>query len=91
MPLCAGGEDACSVAICVLEYLEEKEIELPVQVFATDLNRAAIEKARMGFYEDAALVNLSQRRIRKYFIKVEGGYQVTDLCGRCAFSRPIIY
>lgn len=76
IPLCAGGEEACSVAICVLEYLKEKDIELPVQVFATDLNRATIEKARMGFYEDGALVNLSPRRIRKYFIKVEGGYQV---------------
>jgi two-component system CheB/CheR fusion protein len=76
IPQCSG-EEACSVAITIKEYLSENRIDLPVQVFATDLNRAAIEKARCGFYEEAALAGVGPRRLREYFTKQEKGYLVT--------------
>ncbi len=87
IPRCSGGEEACSVAISITEYFKENNIDLPVQIFATDLNGAAIERARAGFYETAALGNVSPRRLRKYFTKGEEGYQVTaSILKMCVFA-----
>jgi two-component system CheB/CheR fusion protein len=46
VPGCSTGEDAYSVAICVLEYLRDARLEMPVQFFGTDLSDAALQKAR---------------------------------------------
>ena len=49
---CSTGEEAYSVAIMVMEYIDElKSSKTPkVQIFATDLDANAIEQARAGFY-----------------------------------------
>lgn len=84
MPACAGGEEAASMAIFLLEYMWSKEVHVPVQIFATDLNPAAIDMARTGFYTKAAVQHVSPPRLRKFFTKVEGGYQISkvvrDMC-----------
>jgi len=84
IPGCATGEEAVSIAIVILEYLGEKALTTPIQIFATDLNEKAIEKARSGVYLKSALQNVSVQRLRKFFIKIEGKYQVAkvirDMC-----------
>src|SRR5690606_3634874 len=52
---CASGEEAFSFAIAALEYLGEKAIITPIQIFATDLNKKIIERARAGLYSKNAL------------------------------------
>jgi two-component system, chemotaxis family, CheB/CheR fusion protein len=76
IPGCATGEEAVSIAIAILEFLGEKVITTQVQIFATDLNEKAIEKARRGIYLKSALQNVSAQRLRKFFVKVDGKYQV---------------
>jgi len=84
IPGCATGEEAVSFAICILEYLGEKAMSTQIQIFATDLNEKAIEKARSGIYLKSALQNISPQRLRRFFIKTDGKYQVIktirDIC-----------
>jgi two-component system CheB/CheR fusion protein len=47
---CATGEEAFSIAISLQEYLAETGAAFPVQIFASDISAAAIEKARSGRY-----------------------------------------
>jgi two-component system CheB/CheR fusion protein len=84
IPGCATGEEAVSFAIVMLEFLGEKAISIPIQIFATDLNERAIERARSGMYSKAAVQNVSPQRLRRFFIKNNSHYQVVkairDMC-----------
>src|SRR5664279_1664013 len=52
VPACSTGEEAYSLAIVLKEAVEETkpQVNLPIQVFATDLDRDAIDKARQGLF-----------------------------------------
>lgn len=84
IPGCSTGQEAYSFAICLLEYLGVKAISTPVQIFATDLDETAIEKARTGVYSKSELKNVSQQRLKRFFTKIDGNYQVVkairDIC-----------
>lgn len=84
IPACSTGEEACSIAICLFEYLGDAAMTTPVQIFATDLSEPAIEKARTGIYPKTALENVSSERIKRFFIKIDGSYQIVkairDIC-----------
>ncbi|TMI86739.1 MAG: protein-glutamate O-methyltransferase CheR, partial [Bacteroidetes bacterium] len=84
IPGCATGEEAVSFAITVLEYLGEKAITTPIQIFATDLNEIAIERARSGIYVKSTLQNVSKARVNRFFTKLNDRYQVVkairDMC-----------
>ena len=84
IPACASGEEAYSIAICLFEFLKGRSFSAPLQLFATDLNEKAIEKARAGVYSKGSLENVSPKRLKDYFIKVNGKYQIVkairDIC-----------
>jgi two-component system CheB/CheR fusion protein len=84
IPACATGEEPCSIAICLFEYLKDKAMSTPIQIFATDLSESAINRARAGIYNKNSLVNVSPQRLRKFFVKVDGNYQIIkpirDVC-----------
>lgn len=74
---CSSGEEAYSIAMCVLEVLEAKGVDLPVQIFGTDLDSDAIQQARRGLYPHNIVTDVSFERLRRFFIKSEDGhYQV---------------
>lgn len=76
---CATGEEAYSLAILVADMLDGELEEITVRIFATDLDSDAVAFARRGIFPAAALAGLSAERIAKYFIEVEGGYEVTKM------------
>jgi two-component system CheB/CheR fusion protein len=84
VPGCATGEEAYSLAIALLEHLGERSEDVPIQIFATDIDEAAIEKARAGIYTDNIRKDVSPERLRRFFVKVPGGFQISkavrDLC-----------
>jgi two-component system, chemotaxis family, CheB/CheR fusion protein len=84
VPGCSTGEEAYSVAIAFLEYLGEHGATTPTQVFATDIDEVAIARARTGIYPENIAQDVSTERLRRFFVKVEGGYQVCksirDMC-----------
>ena len=73
---CASGEEAYSITICLLEFLEEANVSFPIEVFATDISETAIEKARAGIYAGTALAHVSPQRLERFFTRSASGYQV---------------
>ena len=47
-----------------------------MQIFATDLDRDAIDKARQGFFPDNIAADVSPERLSRFFAKEEHGYRV---------------
>ena len=81
---CSTGEETYSLAIAVLEYITNNGLDNSVQVFGTDASERAIEKARTAVYPDTIATDVSPERLRRYFLKIDAGYQlskrVRDLC-----------
>jgi two-component system, chemotaxis family, CheB/CheR fusion protein len=85
---CSTGEEAYSIAMCLLEYLEEREIQRPIQIFATDISEAAIDLARTGIYKPGMIGGVSTDRVSRFFVEVEGGYQIgKSVRELCVFAR----
>ena len=58
------------------------------QIFATDINNRAVERARNGTYSSAIASDVSAERLRRFFIQVPGGYQISkQIRERCTFAR----
>jgi two-component system CheB/CheR fusion protein len=88
VPGCSTGEEAYSVAITVLEYMREARIEVPLQVFGTDLSETALQKARTGIYPESIAADVSPERLRRFFVRVEGSYQIARLVRDvCVFAK----
>jgi len=79
VPGCSTGEEAYSLAIVLREVLEPIKTlrNINVQIFATDLDRQAIEKARIGIYPQNIAADVSPERLRRFFVRDENGYRVS--------------
>ena len=76
VPACATGEEAYSIAILVSEYSRKLDSPPLVQIFATDLHDGSIQAARNGLYPDAITADVSEERLRRFFVKEMNGYRV---------------
>ena len=73
VPGCSSGEEAYSLAILIREYLDELKQSFQVQVFATDIDAEAIEKARAGVYPNSIAADVSPKRLARFFAQDQGG------------------
>lgn len=75
---CSTGEEAYSLAMIFKETLKHlKSAEnITLQIYATDLDKDAIDKARLGFFPENIVADVSPTRLTRFFIKEEGGYRV---------------
>ena len=88
VPGCSTGEEAYSIVISLLEFLGDRVQGAPIQMFATDLSEPAIETARVGIYPESITGDVSNERIRRFFVKVERGFQVSKMVRDvCVFAR----
>jgi len=80
IPACATGEEAYSLAILFKEVLEQLKPARShtLQIFATDLDRDAIEKARAGVFPANIVADVSPERLSRFFVQVERGYQISE-------------
>jgi two-component system, chemotaxis family, CheB/CheR fusion protein len=90
VPGCSTGEEAYSLAICLLEFLEEHRLSLPILLFATDINPQVLNSARMGIYPAQTLVAISPERLARFFTPVDrarGSYRIIkEVRERCLFA-----
>jgi two-component system, chemotaxis family, CheB/CheR fusion protein len=85
---CSTGEEAYSIAICLLESLTQHLRQPPIQIFATDVSEIVIEKARLGIYTQSQVLDVSADRLQRFFTPVEGGYQINKSVRElCIFAR----
>jgi chemotaxis methyl-accepting protein methylase/PAS domain-containing protein len=75
---CSTGEEAYSLAIVFKEALEavKPRGKFSIQIFATDLDRDAIEKARSGIFSANIAADISEARLKRFFTNEEHGYRV---------------
>ena len=88
---CTVGEMAFSVAMRISEYLEARSPGVPLQLFATGLNRRAVERARAGVFEEAALYYVTAAQRKKFFILKDGLYHVSRrIMEMCVFATHLL-
>ncbi len=75
VPGCSTGEEAYSIAIILLECLAETGKNLNVQIFATDIDTASIDKARSGLYSGIES-DVGKERLKAYFTKDKELYHI---------------
>ena len=75
---CSTGEEPYSLAICFKEALERVKpaSRYTMQIFGTDLDRDAIDKARQGVYPANIVADVSPARLRRFFVQEGDGYRV---------------
>jgi two-component system CheB/CheR fusion protein len=81
VPGCSTGEEAFGLAMIFKEALElaSPGASVKLQIFATDLDKTAIDKARSGVYPPGIAADVSEERLHRFFVD-EGhgrGYRVT--------------
>ena len=85
---CSTGEEAYSLAITVLEFLDDTRQDTPIQVFATDVSEQAIGYARDGIYPESIAADVSRERLERFFTQMDAGYRVNKrVRDVCIFAR----
>ncbi len=73
---CSTGQEAYSLAMAYTEFCEQSPVQVPIQIFATDVNGAVLDRARAGRYVKAEIENVSAVRLKKFFLQENGHYRV---------------
>ena len=77
VPACATGEETYSIAMLITEHAEAAGKRFDVKVFATDAQEDNLRKARDGIYPAAALADFPPERVRRFFERIDGSFQVS--------------
>ena len=83
VPACSTGEEAYSLAILLHEYRARHRRRFTIQMFATDIDREAIDKARHGLYPEGIANQLSPERLQSFFVKEDSHYRVKSELREC--------
>ncbi len=73
---CSTGEEAYSLAILSLESMERLGIRMDIKIFATDVDRDAVQFAGNGLYPESIAADISPAILSKYFQRHEDSFQV---------------
>ncbi|HVE54860.1 MAG TPA: CheR family methyltransferase, partial [Ramlibacter sp.] len=73
---CATGEEAYSLAMVLNDYARTLESAPMIQVFATDIDQEALQVAREGVYPATIAADVSEERLRRYFVQEHRGYRI---------------
>jgi two-component system CheB/CheR fusion protein len=74
---CASGEEPYSIAICLLEFLEQRALEYKIQIFATDIDEPSLVRARQAVYPRSIESDVSPERLKRFFTRTDKGYQLS--------------
>jgi two-component system, chemotaxis family, CheB/CheR fusion protein len=81
---CSTGQEAYSLGMLLIEYLDDQKKQVPVKIFGSDLSERAVATARAGLYGEADLEGVSPERLARFFERSEGRYRIgkriRDLC-----------
>lgn len=73
---CSTGEEAYSVAMITQEALEAVGSRRKMHIFATDLDRKAVDRARHGLYIKNIASDVSADRLERFFVEEQNAYRV---------------
>jgi two-component system, chemotaxis family, CheB/CheR fusion protein len=77
---CSTGEEAYSYAIALREIIDslKPKKNISFQIFASDLDSGAIERARKGIYNEGIAASVSGDRLNRFFTKTGSSYKVNQ-------------
>ncbi len=76
VPGCSTGEEALSIAMLLFENMEKLNVHHGIQIFATDLDPSAIDRARLGEYPESIVPDVSKGRLERFFVKSGTAYGI---------------
>ncbi|MEO8683274.1 MAG: CheR family methyltransferase, partial [Devosia sp.] len=84
---CSTGEESYSLGMVLKEAIEASGKDIPIQIFASDADEAAVATARLGIYPDTIAQTMSAERLKRFFVKEGQTYRVLpELRSTIAFS-----
>jgi two-component system CheB/CheR fusion protein len=89
VPGCSTGQEAYSLAIALLEFLDAANVKRDIQIFGTDLgDPMALDRARSGVYPQNIESEVSPERLKRFFTRTEGAYRIQkSVRDFCVFAR----
>ncbi|TLX61532.1 chemotaxis protein [Stutzerimonas nosocomialis] len=75
---CSTGEEAYSLAMLLCEQAAVRSGRVRPRVFASDIDAAAIARARRGLYPEAIAADVTPGRLHQYFTQAGEYYQVRN-------------
>ncbi len=75
---CATGEEAYSIAILIMEELTNLRKSLEVKIFASDIDKTALQHASRGVYSKSISADVSEERLNKFFTLHDNKYKIRD-------------
>ncbi len=73
---CATGEEAYTIAMLTLEEAAKHEERRAIQIFGSDLDSRALAMAREGRFPTAIEADVSEERLRRFFIREGDHYRI---------------
>lgn len=77
VPACATGEEVYSVAILIAECLRASPEQLPVIIYATDIDELALERARTGHFSSVSVRHIDPGHLARWFTPSGAGYKIS--------------
>ena len=74
---CANGEETYSIAIIISELLKKEKISFNINIFGTDIDRTALDRAKRGLYPYEAIEEVKYGILKKYFTKKGDFFEIT--------------
>lgn len=71
---CSTGEEAYTVGIILTELLEALDKQINFKIYATDIERKALEHASNGIYSERSLEHMSDERRDRFFSRKADGF-----------------
>ena len=75
---CSSGEEPYSIAMIFLDILEKQVQKYGIIIYATDIDKKSLEKAKAGIYSFEEIKNVGHARISKYFDHVGDKYHIKN-------------
>ncbi len=95
VPACSTGEEAYTLAMVFSDVVAAlasgatpSQGRYTLQVYATDLDPDAVDKARKGLYPKTIAGDLGPDRLARYFVEDEAGYRVAKIVRDCVIFAP---
>jgi two-component system CheB/CheR fusion protein len=76
IPGCSTGEEVYSIAICLMEACESLASNIDLRIFASDIDKDAIDIAREGRYPKSIAAEISAERLKNFFYEGVHEYKV---------------
>jgi two-component system CheB/CheR fusion protein len=85
---CSTGEEVYSLAMTLLEFLDDHADAPKILIYGTDINDKALEKARAAFYTERMIAGVSPARLKRFFSESAAGYKISKKVRElCVFAR----